>query len=142
MLTKGIIKERILDSNLYRVRIPYFEQAGFKNVEYYDAIVAHEPALIDSYNVGDVVIIGFEDHEADKPVIIGKLLLNKEESRGYANVESLNVTTSARLPENTMIGDINVYEVLSALKRGTNNTNDAVESLINDGSDISITNVE
>ena len=91
MLTKGIIKERILDSNLYRVRIPYFEQAGFKNVEYYDAIVAHEPALIDSYNVGDVVIIGFEDHEADKPVIIGKLLLNKEESRGYANVESLNV---------------------------------------------------
>ena len=31
MLTKGIIKERILDSNLYKVRIPYFEQAGFNN---------------------------------------------------------------------------------------------------------------
>ena len=130
MLTKGIIMERVLNSNTYKVRIPYLEKAGFANRDYLEAIVSHEPALIDSYNVGDVVIIGFEDHQGDKPIIIGKLLLNDDESRGSANIDAIEVLNSATLPENTMVGNLNVYDTLLSLKRGGNITNDALDNLV------------
>lgn len=117
MLTKGIIVETPINSNIFKVRIPFLEQAGFLNNVYYDAILSHEPALVDSYKVGDVVIIGFEDHNGDKPIIIGKLYLEDSESRGGANLDSLNVFKSATLPEGTTVGDINVYEFLNKLNR-------------------------
>ena len=117
MITKGIILEKSLVSNTFKVRIPYCEQAGFLNKEFYEAIVSHEPALIDSYNVGDVVLLGFEDHNGDKPIILGKLLLKDNDSRGSANLSTLNVSTNATLPESTTIGGIDIYELLNKLSR-------------------------
>lgn len=129
MLTKGIIKERVLNSNTYKVRIPYNEQAGFSTQDYYEAIVSHEPGIVDAYNVGDVVIIGFEDHQGDKPIIIGKLLLKENESRGAANVSAIDVSTSATLPQSTTIGGLNAYEILNSLKRGEDVTQDTFNNL-------------
>ena len=130
MITKGIIMERVLNSNTYKVRIPYLERAGINDKNYLEAIVSHEPGIVDNYQVGDVVIVGFEDHNGDKPIILGKLLLNNDDSRGAANVDALDVSTSARLPQNTMIGDIDIYKLLSALQRGDGITNDTLNELL------------
>lgn len=125
MITKGIILERVVNSNIYKVRIPYLEKAGFNAEETHEAILCHEPGVIESYLPGDVVLIGFEDHNANQPIILGKLYLQENASRGYGNFESLNVSSSANLPQNTCIGDIDVYKTLLKLNRLANNVSDA-----------------
>ena len=128
MITKGIILERVVNSNIYKVRIPYLEKAGFNVNEAHEAILCHEPGVVESYLPGDVVLIGFEDHNANQPVILGKLFLQENTSRGYGNFESLNVLLSANLPQNTTIGGIDVYKELNKLNRLSTNTASIIDS--------------
>ena len=72
MLTKGLVKSKSPDG--YYVRIPYLETASSGPVVLRCSL-SHEPALGEAIAVGDVVILGFEDHNADKPVVLGKLAL-------------------------------------------------------------------
>lgn len=123
MITKAIIKSRILNSNKYYVRIPYFEQANVKNNNltdsFFEATLSQTPGFINSYNEGDVVFVSFEDSKASKPVILGKLFLDKEESRGFLKANSLTVDGSVILPVDTVIGDFkfkNMYGTLENLK--------------------------
>lgn len=113
MITKAIIKSKVLDSNKYYIRVPYFEQANINNSSslssYFEATVAQIPGIVNAYSVDDVVFVAFEDHHADKPVIIGKLSLQDDiqlsSDRGFANLNTLSVSKSARLPNDTTIGD-------------------------------------
>ena len=119
MLTKAIILNRLQD-NHYLIRIPILESPGDTAIFSIEATLAHTPGIIESYKEGDVVIVGFEDHSASNPIIIGKLFLEGgNEARGYAQVESLNVKESASLPDTLNIGGMefkNVSQMLTALE--------------------------
>ncbi len=126
MITKGIIIDRISGSNKYRVRIPYLENAGMQsNVS--EATVSVVPGISESLIKDDVVIVAFEDHQAGKPVIIGKLFINEETSRGIAQFDCLVVKNEAVLPESTTLGKMNLYKVINDLINKVNN----LESIIN-----------
>ena len=116
MITKAIILERIINSNTYAVRVPFLESAGIRTGKII-ATLSDNPAISEEYRVGDVVYVGFEEHQAEKVVILGKLSLNENEPRGHANLESLDVQNSARLPKNTTIGDVDYSEILSAFRK-------------------------
>lgn len=36
------------------------------------------PGMLDSYKVGDVVILGFEENRYSKPIVLGKLFTGKD----------------------------------------------------------------
>lgn len=115
MLTKAIIKAKSPSGDSYSVRIPYLEKPNTgPRIE--EAVLSHEPALRESYKPGDVVVVGFEDHNADKPVILGKLRLPGEEPRGNASLHGLEVTGSASLPDDTAIGGISADRIKEAIR--------------------------
>lgn len=126
MITKAIVIDRNINSNKYNVRIPYLETAGGKTTSY-EAILSTVPGISDAYAPGDVVLIGFEDHQPDKPIILGKLYVEGEERRGQLDVGSIKVSGTAELSKNTVIEGINVYDTLSGLSRHANNKLDDQE---------------
>lgn len=114
MITKGIILSKIVSSNKYLVRIPYLESAGMPQSKC-EAILSITPGVTESLAPDDVVLVGFEDHLASKPVIIGKLFTGEEKARGNALFSDLTVEHSVSLPFNTKIGDIDIYEKIREL---------------------------
>ena len=123
MITKARIVE-IPDplSNKYKIDIPYFQKAGIEHEHgtitstVREATLSHEPGNTHGYEVGDVVFIGFEDHRASKPIILGKLYTTKESS-GTANysASTLTIDDVANLPKNTYIGGVKVDSTLFSL---------------------------
>lgn len=105
MLTKAIILDRLLD-NHYLVRVPVLESPNDLEMSKVEATLAHVPGIVESYKTGDVVMVGFEDHNPYKPIILGKLYLQDEEdtSRGHAELEALDVKEKVSLPNNLTIG--------------------------------------
>ena len=104
-MTKGIIQGKIIGTSKYNVRIPYLESAG-SGQSILEATLCTNPSMKEEYKEGDVVFVDFEDGEWGKPVILGALALNSSlnEPRGFLNVESINVSSSALLPQGTSIG--------------------------------------
>lgn len=117
MVTKGIILSKNVIGNKYKVRIPYLENAGQRGSSF-DAIVAIVPGIVNSFAVGDRVILSFEDHQPQQPVIIGKLFVDVDEkdARGFANFEELSVRGQTTLSENTYINDIKLYNKIRELE--------------------------
>ena len=125
MLTKGLVKSKSPDG--YYVRIPYLETATSGPVVLRCAL-SHEPALGEAIAVGDVVILGFEDHNADKPIVLGKLALPGEGHRGYADLVDLSVSGKAALPMDTTIGGVSAEALIGGLRLGSVN-GEAIDSL-------------
>lgn len=125
MLTKGLVKSKTPDG--YYVRIPYLETATSGPVVLRCSL-SHEPALGEAIAVGDVVILGFEDHNADKPVVLGKLALPGEGHRGYADLVDLSVSGKAALPMDTTIGGVSAEALIGGLRLGSVN-GEAIDSL-------------
>lgn len=107
MLTKGIILSIDLQENTCLVRIPIFETAGnfYKNES--TAIVCIPPGIYNGLKVDDVVIIGFEDNNSGKPIILGKLYLGvtneANSSNGSGVFSTLKITDTLEIPANTKI---------------------------------------
>lgn len=125
MLTKGLVKSKTPDG--YYVRIPYLETASSGPVVLRCSL-SHEPALGEAIAAGDVVILGFEDHNADKPVVLGKLALPGEGHRGYADLVDLSVSGKAALPMDTTIGGVSAEALIAGLRLGSVN-GEAIDSL-------------
>lgn len=106
MITKAIILGKDVSANTYSVRIPFFESAGGSQ-SVFNATLSTQPSLKEEYKEGDIVFVGFEDHHIENVIILGRLyLLEQEEPRGFANLESINIANEAKLPSNTLIGGI------------------------------------
>ena len=104
MVTKAIILGKVVGTNKYSVRIPYFESAG-EYPSIFEATLSTQPSLSEEYKEGDVVFVTFEDKQVEKIVIIGSLsTLGNDEPRGYAHLQDLKVEGSANLPLETSIG--------------------------------------
>ena len=107
MLTKAIIQSIDYTKNICRVRIPLFENAARNtNVIEADAQFSVVPGLYNSYKVGDVVFIGFEENKMEAPVILGKLFVSTSaeasDQRGTLSGNSLSITDTAQLPYSTL----------------------------------------
>ena len=78
------------------------------------------PGVTNQIQPGDIVFIGFEDHDAHKPIILGSLYTTEQPINGYTQdikqlpdivIRSLQVIDSngaakALLPEDTTIGAV------------------------------------
>ena len=78
MLTKGIIIDRVGNDNHYLVRIPILEGASDVEHSIIEATLAYTSGIVESYKPDDVVVVGFENHSPDSPIIVGKLFLQDD----------------------------------------------------------------
>lgn len=152
MITKGIIKKipngkRIISGkteydNVYRVFVPVFLSPGQNEnsptcAANMDAVLCYQPGNLDSYRVGDVVFVSFENNNKSFPIIIGKLYIGEEDSTNLSNNSVLQVTQKAELPLNTKIGDITgeelakLFRVVSNLCNVIENQQSEIETLKN-----------
>lgn len=114
--------------NIYEVFLPIFLSAGQSkdsklSPSSVKATLCYQPEHLNSYNVGDVVFVSFEDNDKSKPVILGKLYLGNSqiESRTNDIVQDLKVTHNAKLPKDTTIGDISGEELERLFRDVANN---------------------
>lgn len=118
MITRGYITKKLnVDSSKVTVRLPIFEtannnEANVHNPFEVEASIMMTPGNFLGYNVGDVVIIGFEDNDYSKPIILGKLFISVEEKNTVKEVmDQLSVGSTAELPENTSIGNVSSKDI-------------------------------
>ena len=117
MVTKAIVLGRVAGTNRYTVRIPYFETAG-DDKGTFEASLCTSPSLREEYREGDVVFVGFQDHQIAKAVILGSLFLTGvDEPRGFSSLQNLSVSGNARLPSDTTLGSISVSDLESLVRK-------------------------
>ena len=131
LVTKAIIKRLPgPGNNIFRVRIPLFEQAGVQPGEsfdsLYDATLCYTPGTAYSLEVEDVVFVTFSDNHYSDVVIIGKLFLNTKEEfdNPQLNIKAnaLEVRGKSILSKDTSIGNISGQELISSVQQVKNLT--------------------
>lgn len=122
MIQKGII-ELVISAYEYKVRIPRYDKlattpGGVSNDELSSAIVCSVPGSKVSFIEGDIVLVGFENNELNKPVILG--LLYRE---GVSNTNQfiLPNTTNALSKLETQINAINDSNLYVHIKYSNDN---------------------
>lgn len=125
MITKAIIDD-VTDQYHVRVRIPFFDRTDSSAVKtpssnIPQSITCSVPGMHCNFREGDVVLVGFEDNEPGKPIILGSLF---RETGGLsipdAELNGLVVNANAVLPGQTTIGDVTATEI-SCLKGAQSN---------------------
>ena len=116
MIYKGIV-EQIVDPYTIKVRIPKLHSVKASN-EYIpteslpNATVCTLPKTHPNIYLGDIVMVGFENNDYSKPVILGHLY---KESFGEHSISTemyeLIVTSHANLPAKTQIGKVTAEEL-------------------------------
>lgn len=114
MVTKAIIIQRIVNSNNYLVRVPFLDTAGIGSGKRV-ATLCTNPSIMEEYKPDDVVYVSFEDHKANKVVILGSLYIDNKGPRGSANFESLMVSNEVKLPANTTIDGRELSSILTKI---------------------------
>lgn len=133
MITKGIIEEIISPYEII-VRIPILDSVSefsesTHNHNLSTAIVCVPPRSRFIPELGDVVILGFEDNDRGKPIILGCLFKESGNSSQFdTELQNLTVTSTAKLSEQTSIGNIN-YEQLQYLQGLEENIQVALDRL-------------
>ena len=116
MITKGIVEE-VLTNYSIKVRLPILDSIeGTRDAtptsDLSEAIVCVAPNSEINFTVGDIVIVGFEDNDDSKPIILG--FLSKESGNTSSisnNLSKLNVNVSAKLPRDTSIGNVSSQDI-------------------------------
>lgn len=118
ILTKAIIKQTYSKDNYYQVYIPLLRKAG--DTEDSATLKATKiclPGISQDLKVGDIVYVGFEDTEYDRPVIFGKLFTLDDKGNDTVQTSKvLTVTDKAQLPGDTTIGDISLNDIINRIK--------------------------
>ena len=127
MITKAFVESKI-DNFTYKVRMPIFDRVvsapqhtGFSDLS--EAIVCTPKGINGTLDVGDVVLVGFEDNTASRPIILGHLYRDQllEDDKVYINARNITVSDAASLPLATTINDINLYQSIQKIQ-DLNNT--------------------
>ena len=99
------------------------------------AIVTIPAGLYPALKAGDTVIVGFEDDNTDKPIILGLLFSDSSyTTKADLSVSSAVVTVNVKLPEDTTIGKVTASNIkcLTGLKDNVqekfNNYDDTLEA--------------
>ena len=113
MITRAIITDRDISNAKLKVRIPILE--GTRNTqnesltEYSEswASILCIPGMDIEYQIGDIVVIGFEDNDIGKPIVLGYLMLRGQsvpDSKIYGRFKEVAVYEKFEAPTNTTIG--------------------------------------
>jgi hypothetical protein len=111
MLFKGII-EKILDDYTVKVRIPFLHKISSAlnytlTEDLPNSQICTLPNTRPNIRVGDVVIVGFENNDLSRPLILGHLFSDNESTTACSPVfNSMEVRYDTILGSNTSIGDI------------------------------------
>ena len=124
MITRAIINKIDYESNKIRVRIPIYDGAQNSQGSTSDddlswASVMCLPGLTINYEVGDIVIVGFEDDDIGKPIILGYLKLANGESdkaKISANLDSLVVNDSLSTSTNVKFGKLTYEQIFNKVE--------------------------
>lgn len=116
MITKAIIKRlNTPDDNHFKVYIPLLRKANNTESDaIFDATLIYIKGLENNFNVNDVVYVGFENNQYDKPAILGSLYLGKDDKSKIgttATFKSIEVKEISKFSTNTAIGDLSVSKV-------------------------------
>ncbi len=140
MLTQAEIKQVITRNNLsgsseetgvYLVHIPLFDTVTKINTLVY-AHALYNDAGYGSYEVGDLVWVGFEKNEAGKPVILGRMYQGRElatlknKYKSQVTGKDLDIKEKASLPYDTLFKD----KTFASLNTDVINLNEKVEKLL------------
>lgn len=115
MITKGIIQE-IIDPYNIKLRLPTLDGADYSSEGISDeylstAIVCLPPKIKYNFEVGDVVIVGFEDDDLGKPIIIG-CLFKQDGNTSNIDIQAQSLySTNTTLGKNTYIGNVKPDEI-------------------------------
>lgn len=120
-MTKAYITELPSSgSNIYKVEVPLMSDHTSTSA-IFDAVASNSPGVYNGYNVGDVVIVHFENQLMDTCIIVGKLFTEvPEEDKAYILSNSLKVTGSAELPANTKINGVKIDGIMAAINNVVN----------------------
>ena len=116
MITKGIIEE-ITTPYSVKVRLPIFDRLqDSKNAtptsSLNDAIICSLPNSNNHLTLGDIVIVGFEDNDMSKPIILGHLYKETlSETKIDLDLRKLSTDSTTKLYEQTYIGNITPQEI-------------------------------
>lgn len=105
MLTKGIITSINSTGTRCTVRMPLFESASNPSPVEAEAIINIPPGIFNGFVVNDVVLVGFEENELHRPIVLGKLFKGNTEGaiRGGGGIfDTVKVNSSATLPSSTL----------------------------------------
>lgn len=116
MITKAIVEE-IISPYEVRVRIPLLDRQknttlSTKTEDLNIATICTLPNCYCNPQVGDIVFVGFEDNTYYRVVILG-YLCKEAMTPTYSDItfNSLQVKSSASLPEETTIGNVTSSEL-------------------------------
>lgn len=109
-------------SNIYHVRVPLMEDNTETEAEF-EAIVSSAPGIFKGIEVGDCVIVDFEDDKYDMAIILGKLFTEVPSSTSaFGLFNQLEVTGSVKLPNDTKIGNFtpqDIFNLYQGVENGT-----------------------
>lgn len=121
MITRAYIEDIDWDAMKVQVRIPRFDGiesdlSSTSKTELNWASVMCIPGLEIQYRVGDCVVVGFEDNDLGKPIVLGYLGLKGKtlDSRLQCTVDSLEVLYEFKAPYNTVLGKTPYSEIYQA----------------------------
>lgn len=131
MLTRAIITAVDLNSSKVQIRIPWLE--GIENSENSPtsnqdltwASILCIPGIEIDYQPGDIVVVGFEDNNIGRPIVIGFLkLIGKEiDTKLYCKMKELEVQDSLIAPSNTTIGRSDYQDIFNAIESDSGEEN-------------------
>lgn len=113
MIQKGIV-ESIISLYKYKVRIPKYDKlsttpGAVATDDLASAIVCSSPGTKIAYVEGDIVLVGFENNEFSKPVILGLLYREQEIDSSQINIPDVN-NTLVKLEKNlNLLNSNNLY---------------------------------
>ena len=118
MITRAIIVDKDLNIGKLKVRIPILDGIGDGGISTNWASIIYTPGLDIDYQVGDIVIVGFEDNDVGSPIVLGflKLKNTKIDSRIYETVKELKVEDNFLAPLNTTIGKTSYQKLFSSIE--------------------------
>lgn len=120
MITRGIVKAVDYSTQQLQVRIPILDGNDFNGVKDKDlswASILAIPGIEVNYQKGDIVIVGFEDNNKGKPIVLGylKSALSKNKNIIYPEIQTskMQAFEEAKFPKNTRIGNISYGTLFS-----------------------------
>ena len=99
--------------NIFKVNVPLMMDNTETEAEF-NAIVASSAGIYKGIEVGDCVIVDFEDDKYDMAIILGKLFVEVPNSTSAVGLfNHLEVTGSVVLPQDTKIGNYTPQDIFN-----------------------------